>query len=191
MLPEPFIGTFTAPVVLLNLNPGFDDRDPRDHARAGFQALLRNNYEHRPSGFPFYSLNPGFENGGRKWWEKKLKCLLNMCGRKQLARSILCIEYFPYHSRRFDGSRRSGHASLKLPSQEFGFGLVRSAIDRGAVVVVMRGEKLWKESIPKLKRYSWAFRLKNPRNVVLSPGNFTGSGFDDVVSAICHGNRPT
>lgn len=44
VLPEPFIGEWTAPVVLLNLNPGFEDRDVRDHARPEFQTLIRNNY---------------------------------------------------------------------------------------------------------------------------------------------------
>src|ERR1700674_3500503 len=55
VLPEPFIGFRTAPVLLLNLNPGFDDLDPDDHTRPEFQALLRNNYEHRFLDFPFYS----------------------------------------------------------------------------------------------------------------------------------------
>jgi hypothetical protein len=115
VLPEPFIGGRTAPVVLLNLNPGFDDRDPEDHAHEDFQALLRANYEHRDSEFPFYSLDPRFENGGRRWWRKKLKPLIDACGHEQVSRSLLCIEFFPYHSRRF------GNGSLEVPSQQYGF----------------------------------------------------------------------
>lgn len=182
VLPEPFIGITTAPVVLLILNPGFDDRDPQDHARTEFQALIRNNYSQNLSSFPFYSLDPSFENGGRRWWEKKLRRLLNIFERKQLARAILCVDYFPYHSRRFP------RGSLEVPSQEYGFGLVRSAIARGAVVVIMRATKLWMERIPELGRYSRAFTLKNPRNVVISPRNCP-EGFDAVVSAIRDGNN--
>jgi hypothetical protein len=180
VLPEPFIGVPTAPVVLLNLNPGFDDLDPDDHSRPEFQALLRNNYDHCPLDFPFYSLDPNFANGGRRWWEKKLKSLLESLERKQVARSVLCVEYFPYHSRRF------GHSRLELPSQEYGFGLVRSAIDRRAVVVIMRARALWIKRIPELESHSPSFTLNSTQNVVVSPRNC--KGFDLILSAIRDGN---
>ncbi len=176
VLPEPFIGRPDAPVTLLNLNPGFDDRDPDDHMRPEFQALLRDNYEHSLSSFPFYSLNPYFKNGGRTWWEKKLKSLLDVCKRDQLAQGILCVEYFPYHSRRFR------HAKLKLPSQEYGFYLARLAIARGAVTVIMRGRDLWVKAIPELQGCSRVFTLNSRQNVVVSPRNC--AGFELIVSAI-------
>ena len=177
VLPEPFIGAKTAPVVLLNLNPGFEDRDPVDHQRKEFQALLRNNYGHCDSEFPFYSLDPRFQNGGRTWWEKKLKPVLNLCGRRQVSRSVLCIEFFPYHSRRF----RNG--SLRVPSQEYGFHLARLAVDRGASIVVMRGWRLWLNEIPELARHSPVFVLNSSQNVIVSPRNC--KGFDAIVSRVC------
>lgn len=177
VLPEPFIGTKTAPVVLLNLNPGFDERDPEDHKRKDFQAVLRANYEHCDSEFPFYSLDPRFENGGRTWWEKKLKPLIDVCGRKQVSRSLLCIEFFPYHSRRF------GNGTFRVPSQEYGFHLARLAIDRGAVIIIMRGRTRWTKVIPKLEGYSPIWSLNNPQNVVVSPRNC--GGFETVVSRVC------
>ena len=179
VLPEPFVGFEKAPVVLLNLNPGFDEKDPAVHARPEFQALLRNNYGQGPSAFPFYFLDPTVESPGRQWWERKLRWLLQKFEPKQLARSLLCVEYFPYHSIRFR------HASLQLPSQEYGFGLVRSAIVRGSVVVIMRGERYWKGRVPELCGYSRAFRLNSSQNVVISPRNC--AGFDVVVSAIRDG----
>jgi hypothetical protein len=185
VLPEPFIGNTKAPVVLLNLNPGYGGRDPEDHARPEFQSLLRNNYSQGWLAFPFYSLDPTFENGGRRWWEKNLRYLLDIVERNQLARSILCIEYFPYHSRRFD------HGSLELPSQKFGFGLARSAIARGAVIVIMRARKRWLSRVPELEEYSQAFALNSPQNVVVSPRNCPRGGFDRIVSAIRDGGGQT
>jgi hypothetical protein len=183
VLPEPFIGRTGAPVVLLGLNPGFGDRDPAAHARPEFQTLLRNNYNHGRSAFPFYFLDPSLESQGRTWWEKKLKWLLERFKREELAWSILYVEYFPYHSRRFD------HASPALPSQEYGFDLVRSAICRGSVVVIMRSRKLWVSKVPELESYPLAFTLKNPQTVTVSSGNFVNcAGFDVVVSAIRDGN---
>jgi hypothetical protein len=175
-LPEPFVGITTAPVVLLNLNPGFDDDDPEVHARPEFQAVLRNSYTHSPADFPFYFLDPTLESPGRKWWGRKLRSLLEKFKPKELARAILCVEYFPYHSIRFR------HANLQLPSQAYGFDLVRSAISRGSVVVIMRAERHWKEKVPELDGYSRAFRLNSSQHVVVSPRNC--AGFDDVVSTV-------
>ncbi len=180
VLPEPFMGRMTAPVVLLNLNPGFDGRNIEEHRCSRFKALIRKNYSQTRSGYPFYYLDPTFETLGRQWWEKKLRHLLKVFGPKQLARSILCIEYFPYHSRGF------GHASLELPSQEYGFCLVGLAIARQAVVVIMRARNLWTKRIPELKRYPRKCTLNSPQNPALSPGNCTR--FDEVVSAIRDGN---
>jgi hypothetical protein len=130
--------------------------------------------------FPFYFLDPHFEGKGRQWWEKKLNALLNLngLGRDQTARSLLCIEYFPYHSRRF------AHAKLKLQSQKFGFDLVRSAINRDAIVVIMRSKRRWLAEIPELGKHPRAFPLNSPQNVVISPGNCPEGKFDLIVSAI-------
>jgi hypothetical protein len=52
------------------------------------------------------------------------------------------------HKRRVGlDSRPFGRARLELPSQEFGFDLARSAIARGAGLVIMRGRKLWLKRI--------------------------------------------
>ena len=163
-------------LVLLGLNPGFEEPDPEVHARPEFQTLLRNNYSEVPSNFPFYFLDPTFESPRRRWWEGRLRWLLEKCDAKALARSILCVEYFPYHSRRFH------HASLQLPSQQYRFGLARSGIARGAIVIIMRARKLWISRVPELAKYSRAFTLNSPQNVVVSPRNC--AGFDAIVSAI-------
>lgn len=176
VLPEPFIGAPEAPVVFLVLNPGLDEKNVQEHARPEFQALLRTNYAHGASAFPFYYFNPELEGGGREWWARKLRHVLGLFDVRQVARAILCVDYFPYHSRRFR------HARLELASQQFGFGLVRSAIARGAVIVIMRSKKLWMKSIPDLRNHPFVFTLKSPQNVAVTPGNC--EGFDAVRSAI-------
>jgi hypothetical protein len=181
LMPEPFIGLPDAPVVLLNLNPGFDPGDPEVHRYPKYRDVLRNNCCHVSSQFPFFFLHPDFrEKPGGRWWRKKLKCLLEEFGERGLARSIFCVEYFPYHSRHFRWPRRLH----QLQSQQYGFGLVRSAIGRNAVVVIMRARKRWLESVPELEGYAGVLTLNSPQNVVLSPGNFAGDGFGVVVSAI-------
>jgi hypothetical protein len=177
-LPEPFVGSTQAPVVLLNLNPGFDVRNIAEHALSQFQSAIRGNYRQENTAFPFYYLDPALQGSGREWWTKKLRFLLSApeLDPGRIARSILVVEYFPYHSKGFRRMR------LGVPSQKFGFSLVLSAISRGAIVVIMRAKQLWMEAVPELATYSNTYTLNSPQNVVVSPGNCLG--FEAVRVAI-------
>ena len=118
LIPEPFIGLPTAPVVLLNLNPGFDPGDPEVHQRPGLLAVLRKNCCHSPLEYPFFFLSPGFgETPGGRWGRGKLKWLLEVFTEIQLARSIFCVEYFPTTPAAFAGRECSiscGRSSMDL-----------------------------------------------------------------------------
>jgi hypothetical protein len=83
---------------------------------------------------------------------------------KKLA-GFLCVEYFPYHSRRFKKPVQN------LPSQQYGFHLVHRAIDRGAIIILMRSKRLWLEAVSQLHGYSRLFELRNPQNPAISPRN--------------------
>ena len=58
-------------------------------------------------------------------------------GPERLSRNICSIQFFPYRSLKF------GHGSIKLPSQNYTFALVRERLANGALIIVMRGYKLW------------------------------------------------
>jgi len=180
MLPEPFIGRLDAPLVLLSLNPGFDPGGIAVHANPEFQSLIRGNYSQERMSYPFYLLDPAPENPGRGWWEQKLRPLLTLFSRELIARSVLCIEHFPYASYKYHSAVPS------LGSQEFGFQLARAAISRGATIVIMRASRLWRTSVRELNSYSLVFELNSAQNVTISTRNCPG--FDAVVSAIRNGN---
>ena len=177
LLPEPFLGSPDAPVVLLSLNPGFAPEDRIPHGDPTFQALSRAQLSHAPSPYPFLLLNPAVEAPGRGWWEKKLVRLLETCGRERVARGVLCVEYFPYHSRRF------AHARIRVPSQEYSFHLVRAALRREAAIVLMRAERPWLDAIPELVAYPRLYRLRNRQNVILSAANCP-EGYASLVAAL-------
>jgi hypothetical protein len=83
-----------------------------------------------------------------------------------VARGLLAVEFFPYHSVGF------AHGQLRLPSQTFTFGLVQDAMDRGAEIVVGRGHDYWLGALPALDQYDRLSRLRSPRRTALSPGNW-------------------
>ena len=176
MMPEPFLGNPDAPVVLLNLNPGFNPAAHRNETPE-FYTLSRNNLRQEGGEYPFYLLTPSLDVPGRTWWESKLSRLIRAKGVKAVANGLLCIEYFPYHSTKFR------HSKLSVPSQQYSFDLVRSAIARNAAFVVMRAEKLWRAAVPELAAYRRLYGLSSPQNVVISPNNCP-EGYTIILDAL-------
>jgi hypothetical protein len=177
LLPEPFLGDRNAPVVLLNLNPGYSPDDIHQHEHSYFSDVLRKNLLHAPLDYPFYLLDPKIGGPGFWWWQRKLRRPIEDCGNQTVARSMLCVEYFPYHSRRFH------HHGLIVPSQHYSFSLVRSAMARNAVIVLMRSKKLWYNAVPELVKYDNCYELKNVQNPTISPGNCP-EGYSRIIQSI-------
>jgi len=174
LLPEPFLGNPDAPVVILGLNPGFNKKAFRQHRRPDFAKRLRSNLMHDSvdrSGCPLYLIDdvllPHPKEPGRKWWDRVLRKWIDDpdIGRQAVAHGVFCVEFFPYHSKKF------GHSRLKLKSQEYSFSLVRRAMDRDAVIVVLWGYRYWKEAIAELSSYPRLFRMKSRQNPVISQKN--------------------
>lgn len=176
VLPEPFVGSRNAPVVLLSNNPGIGKRAAHRQQPA-FMDRMRENLLHKPSDYPFVYLDPKFSEAS-EWWGHKLKHLINRFGREVVARSILNVTYFPYASRIFN------HRRLELPSQKYVFGLVGDAVSRRAVIVFMRREHIWFDKVPKLIEYDRRFQVINTQNPAISPRNCPKHEYERVVEAI-------
>jgi len=180
LLPEPYVGDPAAPVILLNLNPGFSEADNdfyRDHR---LLEAHRKNLLHEPTEYPFYFLNPGFDRtSGCLWWDNRLKQLIATAGRVNVAENVCCVEYFPYHSMHFRGG-------VQVPSQEYSFHLVRRAMERGALVVIMRGKRFWLDRVQQLSAYQHCHVLKNPQRVTISEGNCP-DGYPRVLERVMRG----
>lgn len=181
LMPEPFIGDLlNAPVVILALNPGVSDGDTKVNFSRAFRQAIRRGIELRPGSRRFYPLEGDPTRPGARWWRRNLKAVIETVGQERARERIACLEYFPYHSRGFN------HAHLRLPSQEFTFGLLREAIRRRAVIVVTRGYRLWTGVAPDLASYRKLVRTRNPRSASISPKN-CGAGFKAVIAALHRG----
>lgn len=182
LLPEPFLGLLGARVVLLNLNPGYAPENHRVHRRPSFSRALRRTLRGTDQPYPFYYLDPEPDGGGYRWWRSRLKALTSATSDEVVARGVLCVEYFPYHSVRF------AHGAVRVPSQEFGFSLVHQALERRAVVIVMRARRLWENAVPDLIGYPRIFGLNSPQNVSITPRNCP-DGFQVAVSELRRDGR--
>jgi hypothetical protein len=94
-------------------------------------------------------------------------------GLETVARDILCVEFFPYHSHKHSQAPR-------LPSQDYTLSLVQAAIDRDAVVVVLRSVRRWTEAVPALANYKRRFILQSAQNVTISLRNCP-LGFEEIT----------
>jgi len=165
LIPEPFLGDPDAPVVLLGLNPGYTpEKDDEHHRDPAFVQRSRDNLTHRPSQYPFFLVNPAITAPGAGYWRSKLGYLIKEFNAETVARSFLCVEFTPYHSVKFGFRRR-------LTSQEYSFNLVRRALSRSAIVIVMRARSEWLKALPELIKYDRIYRVNSFQNPYVTPAN--------------------
>lgn len=148
IIPEPFVGNpFTADVVLLNLNPGFEKSDRKWHRSPTFRKAAIENLNHRKMDYPFYLLDPRFkDSGGAKYWRKRMRSLIERYGDRKVANAICVIEWHPYHS-----EISLGHPTSKFcDSQDYTAWLVKQAKKRdGCVVLLLRSRRQWQSLVPE------------------------------------------
>jgi hypothetical protein len=81
-----------------------------------------------------------------------------------------------YHSENF------GFPTV-LASQRYSMELVRSAIVRGTVIVLLRAWSFWTSAVPELSLYPGAFTLRSRKRVWVTEGNCP-DGFSTITKAI-------
>lgn len=176
VLPVPFLGRpETAGVVLLSLNPGYVDEDARlfdenpRYVEANRKTLT---FESDP---PFFYLSQEFsDTPGFSWWNSKVSTLIQRVGRERVMTGVMCVQFFPYHSVTFHPFREY------LPSQHFGFQLVRDAIRDQKAIVVTRSVNRWLAAVPELAEYPY-MTTRNVRNPTISPANVADGRFEEIV----------
>ncbi len=182
VLPHAWLGNpRSAHAILLHLNPGFSERDVDDEVHIPeYRKTVRLNLslENRTS---FWALDPKLASTSAAcWWRPKLRplaCGLGPSGWQLIQRRLAVVEYFPYHSVRYRWPPR-------LPSQEFGFDLVRLGLARGATVLVMRQWESWRAAVPELIDHPRVLLNPHPRQPTISEANLGTEIFRRLVTSI-------
>lgn len=179
VLPEPFLGRPDGDVVFLNLNPGYTPGDELVHADPAHGQALRSMLRHERELHPMYLLDPAFaDKPGGVWWRKRLRVLAESVGGYEvLSHKVLVLEAFAYPSQRFRKPR------LPLPSTEYVTELLRSAMQAGRPVVVIRARRQWEELVPELADYTRRYQYANPQSAYCTPRNCP-TGFGHIVEAL-------
>lgn len=183
--PEPFCGNMDAPIYLLNGNPGgvYSPLEEKLTADPLFCKFMVANLNHQVvegyDEFVFFN-NLKIVNdklicdkdetdynkllGGCEWWQKRTKELRAVMS--NIHPLLFNIEYFPYNSKNI-----SGWQGIKLPSFQYTNELVKSAIDKGKTIIIMRMKKDWVNRILDLDSYANVYVLSNARSVYVTKNN--------------------
>ena len=168
MLPEPFIGSLDAPLVILLQNPGdgAHEEDMARHRMPDFQQKVRACHRQEVVPYPHYSVDPKEKGPGGVWSRRKLKWLIDKFGHSTVALGVVCLEFVPYHSKNF------AHSRLHLPSQDFTLQALQRAIRRKATIIIAMGKgRDWMKAVPALANYRLLFRTSSSQNAKISPRN--------------------
>lgn len=179
ILPIPFIGNFDkASVVLLCLNPGYHkswDKKAYEDKYCYKQSIKSLSFS---STTPFVYLDPKLQyTGGNWWWTRLFNPLIKKYGIERLSNKMMCLQYLAYHSETFK------RLPFFLPSQNYTFFLLRKAMNKQKIIVIMRSKKLWLEVVPELKNYPY-IELKNYRMPYLTERNTKNGDFQRLISAL-------
>jgi hypothetical protein len=180
-IPEPFIGDpKTAKVVLLNLNPGYDDTVVANHHRPEIKQAILCNLRHEPQRYPFYAFDPVFAGTGvANYWREYTHRLQDEARLDDLkfAKRLLVIEWFPYPS------YRGGLPSEPVcESQKYSFQLAKRMLaKRGVQVVGTRSPERWLQAGQEFSRVPF---LNNPQRAWVTRGNMDARVFDRVIQAL-------
>jgi hypothetical protein len=179
LLPEPYIGNLDAKIIVLALNPGFNENDIYYHSKETFKLIHQINITQDNTEFPFYYLNPILkEMPGSVWWHNKLHWLIDKFEPKTISKSICCLQYTPYHSKEFKYTKET------LETQKFTKKILESHMKRNSLIVLMRSRKIWTELCPALQEYKNVIKMKNPRNPTFSPVNLDENAYDQILNII-------
>jgi len=175
LIPEPFIGDVSSPIVALNANPGYNEFEVNIHNNPKIKKIMLDNLSHN---YPdFYYLSTEFDiSSGAIWWRKKLRRLIEDTSIESVSKNLLVIESMGYHSKKFK--------SINLPSQQYSCQLVKMAIDSEAFVIIMRSKNVWFDLVPQLHTYKNLIIMNNPQQTYFSPGNLPR--YNDVVKILSH-----
>lgn len=162
--PSPFEGDIDgARVVMLLGNPGFD------------KTSTVSDHTFTRAGWPLAGLHPDAPDGLRTWWEARLGDLIAQFDRQTVAKRIACLQVVPWASQKFSDRR--------LPSRALLLDAAAQCASRGAVIVVMRAEKLWLKSAAVAESPN-RHRVNSWRCSYLSPGNLSDRAWNQVVGAV-------
>ena len=184
IMPAPFMGdVHNSPIVLLTLNPGWDEKELEKDFYNLYSSYWESMMKHEfilPY-LPLFCLEDKYA-AISPYWVSKLQPLISRTSKEAVAKNISVIQFFPYQSKKYKPLYKRLLVDY-LDSQKYNFELVKQAIDRNAIIVILRSKNLWLGAVTGLKDYKHLHIANSPLNPILSRNNIPGA-FDEIVGRL-------
>jgi hypothetical protein len=189
IMPAPFMGNVqSAPILLLLLNPGYDEKEEIKGYYKEYKPFWKKEIQHIQSipELPLFCLDEKYIEYSN-YWHNKLKPLTSKTSKEKVAKNICQIQFFPYHSKKFKSISKKilteNGSDQYLTSQKYNFYLVEKAMERNAIIIILRSKKMWFEAIPDLKKYENLYFTKSYLNTILSENNLSDT-FPKIINIL-------
>ena len=163
--PEPWCGpVHHAAVLVLSANPRWNDEDDKHYSPAHEAAMLDNLSGQEDL---IWLRDEFLGSSGSEWYRKQLLGdILQHVPVAAVASKLALVDYFPYRSEQWK-------ESVRTPSQDYTFQVVGEALQRGALIIITRSQKLWMQAVPTLaeKLGTQVFINSSPQQVRISSKN--------------------
>ena len=183
IMPAPFMGNvLDSPVLLLLLNPGFDEEEEQKDYYKLFRHYWEKEiqHEHPVPGLPLFCLEEKYTQFS-DYWKRRLRFLIEATSNEKVAQNIALVQFFPYHTKKYKPIPKRISTDY-LTSQQYNFHLVEKAIKRDATIILLRGIKQWFEAVPLLREDKNVSFTNSYLNTYLSKRNL--NNFDEIVEKI-------
>jgi len=184
IMPAPFMGdVHNSPIVLLTLNPGWDEKELEKDFYNLYSSYWESMMKHEfilPD-LPLFCLEDQYA-AISPYWVSKLQPLISRTSKEAVAKNISVIQFFPYQSKKYKPLYK-GLSADYMDSQKYNFELVKLAIDRKALIVILRSRRIWFDAVKELETYDHVLFTKSVLNPILSENNL-GTSFFEIVERI-------
>lgn len=189
IMPFPFVGNvLEAPIMLLMLNPGYDENENKSGFYDVFKDIFWKQLHHKydQMEYPYYCLNPSIFPYSN-YWPKRFKQITDITTELKFSQQVCNIQFFPYSSQKMNWDILNKTLKGKyLLSQEYNFDLVKKAMHRNALIIFLRrgSQSRWYKAIEGLESYKNKYIAKAPFGAYLSEGNFSKELITKIISIL-------
>lgn len=181
LLPDPPLGDpLTAAVVVLALNPSFDEDTAEEHKDPWQEHEFRIAMA-TPEDF-FWLRDDVAHTGGGRWWRNKLAPLIEATSVEAVRRHVAAGHLHQCHS-------KSSSPLLRPPSGRYNLEVIRKALGSGIPALVLTGLPSWRVADSAFRDAPF-YEPRSPQSMVVSPKNMP-EGFPVAVNAVSTALRET
>ncbi|PCI93224.1 MAG: hypothetical protein COB15_16760 [Flavobacteriales bacterium] len=187
-LPEPFIGSANASILILMGSPGEVSDTARNNPLLNKNILFNLKNPWHKESFPFYPLKDEFSqlNHG-KWWNRVFNVFATDLSKDEglkeyalegISNTFFNLELYGYHS------KITHQKFLDLPSSKFNIRLIEKAMAENKIILIPRARRNWFRLVDGLSDYPFCYFVASNRGIEINKHTLSPLAYKKVHSEV-------